>query len=114
MKLISKAKQNNFKLGFISILSSINPIKKINTENNENKKQFNSFSNTTPIVNLSIGGTREFVIHEKKKDNKIRLNLKDNSLLIMAGGSQKFYQHEIPKNDSKMIRYSLTFREHLG
>ena len=73
-----------------------------------------SFGEYPTIVNLSIGGPREFVIHEKKKDNKFSINLKTNSLLIMAGGSQKFFQHEIPKNDSKLIRYSLTFREHLG
>ena len=73
-----------------------------------------SFGEYPTIINLSIGGTREFIIHEKKTQNKLNLNLKDNSLLIMAGGSQKYFQHEIPKNNSELVRYSLTFREHLG
>ena len=37
-KEIIKNKQTNFKFGFMSILSSINPIKKINIIDNENKK----------------------------------------------------------------------------
>ena len=37
-KLIIKNKQNNFKFGFISILSSTNPIKKINNIDKEKIK----------------------------------------------------------------------------
>ena len=34
-----------------------------------------------------------------------------DSLFIMAGASQKYFTHEIPKCDSNDTRYSLTFRE---
>jgi len=31
----------------------------------------------------------------------------------MAGGSQKYFTHQIPESKSKGIRYSLTFREYI-
>lgn len=73
-----------------------------------------SFGEYPTIVNISLGGTREFIIKKKKKKDRIILELKDNSILIMAGGSQKYFTHEIPKNESIHTRYSMTFREHLS
>lgn len=84
-----------------------------------------SFGEYPTITGLSIGGKRNIVFRKidldlrnynsMKKDNNsvmdFEMELEDNSLFIMAGASQKYYSHEIPKDFSKDIRYSLTFRE---
>ena len=72
-----------------------------------------SFGECPTIVNLSIGETRELKIKKKGYKDKFSINLKNNSILIMAGGSQKYFTHEIPKDYSNNERYSLTFREHI-
>ena len=70
-----------------------------------------SFGTRPTIALLSIGCTREFVIQNTKKN--YNFELKDNSLLIMAGASQKYYTHELLENKKiKECRYSLSFREH--
>ena len=30
-------------------------------------------------------------------------------MIIMGGGSQKYFTHEITKNNSELVRYSMTF-----
>lgn len=90
-----------------------------------------SFGNYPTIIGLSIGESRNIIISEtnktmkkynssnnitnfnKKNKLELKIPLENNSLFIMAGASQKYYTHQIPKNDSKKNRYSLTFREHL-
>jgi len=60
---------------------------------------------------LSLGCDREFVL--KNMNSNYSYTLKDNSLLIMAGCSQKYYTHELLEDLSiKKCRYSLSFREH--
>ena len=72
-----------------------------------------SFGEFPTIINLSFGDTREFVIKRKKKKDRFSIELQDNSILIMAGGSQKYFTHQIPKSESDLVRYSMTFRQHL-
>ena len=89
-----------------------------------------SFGNNPTIIGLSIGSTRNIkikkLIYDETKpdtivyDNKnSNLNfeqaLEEGSLFIMAGCSQKYFSHEIPKeNLEKKERYSLTFREFIN
>ena len=49
----------------------------------------------------------------KNIEDKYEIELEDNSILIMAGGSQKYFTHEIPECEKSNIRYSLTFREYI-
>ena len=70
-----------------------------------------SFGEYPVIVCLSYGETRQMVL--KNNQERYQFELKSNSLFIMAGSSQKYYTHEILKNDSMNPRYSLTFREYL-
>ena len=56
-----------------------------------------SFGDFPTIINLSIGASREFIIKKKKTKDRISIELKNNSILIMAGGSQKYFTHEVPK-----------------
>ena len=56
-------------------------------------------------------------ILENKKDDKnskwleFKQKLEPGSLFIMAGDSQKYFTHGVPRDNSKNTRYSLTFRE---
>jgi alkylated DNA repair dioxygenase AlkB len=81
-----------------------------------------SFGEYPTISGFSIGGTRNLVFRKianyDTKSLKVDSNFKElsyelenNSLFIMAGASQKYFTHEIPKCDSNDTRYSLTFRE---
>ena len=86
-----------------------------------------SFGIFPTIIGLSIGSERNMLIkkinydpenvNSLKHDSDTQLNLdiklEDNSLFIMAGASQKYFTHEIPKSDTNDIRYSLTFREYI-
>ena len=86
-----------------------------------------SFGNYPIIAGLSIGCSRIFRIKkiiydvnninsqkiDKKENIEENIELNENSLLIMAGASQKYYTHEIPKSNTENIRYSLTFRQYL-
>lgn len=86
-----------------------------------------SFGIYPTIIGLSIGSERNMLIkkinydpeniNSLKHDSDTALNLditlQDNSLFVMAGASQKYFTHEIPKSDFDDIRYSLTFREYI-
>ena len=86
-----------------------------------------SFGIYPTIIGLSIGTKRNIKIkkidydpnniNSLKHDTNTSLNmdipLEDNSLFIMAGASQKYFTHEIPKSGNDGVRYSLTFREFL-
>lgn len=86
------------------------------------------FGSYPTIAILSIGETRDIYFKRKllnkncpqslRLDNEnkhlnSKISLEDGSLLIMAGATQQYYLHEIPKVDVKKGgRYSLTFREY--
>jgi len=73
-----------------------------------------SFGEYPIISGLSLKSSRKIVIRPIEEDiEQIEFELAPNSLFIMAGASQKYFTHEIPKNNSKLERYSLTFRKHL-
>lgn len=63
------------------------------------------------IASVSLGQSRDFDFRHIKTKQKVRLALTSGSLLIMAGDTQKFWQHAIPKRASSMSgRINLTFR----
>lgn len=87
-----------------------------------------SFGDYPTIAGLSIGAKRTISIkkiatecyntnslrHDENDSYNLNIELEDNSLFIMAGASQKYFTHEIPKNPTCLNqRFSLTFREHL-
>ena len=84
-----------------------------------------SFGLEPTIALLSINGPRILCIERTQLDSLKRdkpnyfLNkefiLPDNSLLIMAGGSQRNFCHYLkPEPDNNISRYSLTFREFIN
>ncbi|MCU0525758.1 MAG: alpha-ketoglutarate-dependent dioxygenase AlkB [Elainella sp. Prado103] len=64
------------------------------------------------IASLSLGGTRRFMLrHRSRKDLKYELALTSGSLLIMAGTTQHYWQHQVPKTKRAVSpRINLTFR----
>lgn len=65
------------------------------------------------IASLSLGATRSFRLrHRARKEMKpVRLELVDGSLLLMAGTTQRFWQHAVPKERAACgRRVNLTFR----
>ena len=76
-----------------------------------------SFGEYPTISNLSMLSSREIVVSPLSKlkgmaTEKIKIQLQPNSLFIMAGASQKYFTHSIPKEETDQERYSLTFRQH--
>ena len=86
------------------------------------------FGENPVVVILSIGATRtltfrrilfdednlHLVQHETDPDlaDEFSVEMKEGSVLVMAGALQKYYSHEISKDvgNSSKTRYSLTFR----
>jgi alkylated DNA repair dioxygenase AlkB len=68
---------------------------------------------TNPVIaSLSLGATRKFILRHNRTREKLTLDLSDGSLLIMAGTTQHFYQHAIPKTAAPVgERINLTFRK---
>lgn len=65
------------------------------------------------IASLSLGATRTFRLrHRTRKDLKpVSVELTDGSLLLMAGTTQRFWQHAVPKERAACgRRINLTFR----
>ena len=65
------------------------------------------------IASISLGGERMFHLqHKTKKELKQKLVLAPGSLLIMAGETQHFWKHQLPKTKKKVApRINLTFRQ---
>ena len=83
-----------------------------------------SFGKYPTIALLSFGDSRKFIL-ERTLEGKLARNknekylnkefiLEDNSLFIMAGGSQRYYCHSIQKEENKQKRYSISFREYIN
>ncbi|MBD2520621.1 alpha-ketoglutarate-dependent dioxygenase AlkB [Nostoc sp. FACHB-973] len=66
-----------------------------------------------PIIgSVSFGATRRFSLrHKQSKDYKIDVDLGNGSFLLMKGGTQHFWQHQIAKTPKSIQpRINLTFR----
>ena len=66
---------------------------------------------TPAIASLSFGASRTFVLRHKASGERLRLDLSDGSLLLMAGELQKHWSHGINKTAKPTgARINLTFR----
>ena len=86
-----------------------------------------SFGEYPIIIGLSLGAERTINFNKvifdplnlkSMKKNKIdpmkfSFTLESGSIFVMAGSSQKYFSHEIPKCSSSDKRYSLTFRNYI-
>lgn len=63
------------------------------------------------IASLSLGATRRFQLRHRYRDERGQLELTSGSLLIMAGSTQQYWQHQVPKTRRPVgPRINLTFR----
>lgn len=71
-----------------------------------------SIDDQSPIASLSLGATRKFKFRAKNDhSNQSDIALTNGSLLIMPAGSQKHWQHTLPKMlKVTEPRINLTFR----
>jgi alkylated DNA repair dioxygenase AlkB len=70
------------------------------------------FGENPVIASVSFGATRTFQLrHKKRKELKASVELTHGSLLIMRGGTQENWVHQIPKSARPVEeRLNLTFR----
>ncbi len=72
---------------------------------------------TAVIASVSLGAERVFQLKQKHRipAKKYQLILRNGSLLLMAGGMQQHWLHQLPKvKDLSEARINLTFRNILG
>lgn len=64
------------------------------------------------IASVSFGAERRFLLrHKYQKNQKKELILQHNSLLVMQGSTQHYWQHALPKTSRTIgARINLTFR----
>ncbi len=69
------------------------------------------FGERPVIASVSFGATRSFQFKHKSKDFKARIELPHGSLLLMRGGTQAHWRHQVPKTARPVDeRINLTFR----
>ncbi len=63
------------------------------------------------IASVSLGESRRFLLRHIQTKQKYELELSHGSLLVMAGETQHYWQHSIPKTAKPRVeRINLTFR----
>jgi alkylated DNA repair dioxygenase AlkB len=70
------------------------------------------FGDRPVIASVSFGGTRSFQLrHKTRKELKTTIELTHGSLLLMRGGTQANWLHQVPKTARAVEeRFNLTFR----
>jgi alkylated DNA repair dioxygenase AlkB len=72
---------------------------------------------TNPVVaSVSFGATRLFrMLHRRRSDLRLWLELTDGMLIVMAGATQHHWRHSVPKEKGSIgPRINLTFRRIVG
>ncbi len=67
------------------------------------------------IASVSLGATRKFVFKHRHTKDKVELPLTSGQLIVMAGNTQQYWLHSLPKTKKvKEGRINLTFRRIIG
>ncbi len=65
----------------------------------------------SPIVGLSLGAERDFVLYDAAEKRVAKVALEHGSIVVMHGATQRHYKHAVPKRlQVKSPRVSVTFR----
>jgi alkylated DNA repair dioxygenase AlkB len=63
------------------------------------------------IASVSLGATRRFQMKHRGREVRIALDLPSGSCLVMAGATQHYWLHQVPKSSRPVDpRINLTFR----
>ncbi|WP_025820878.1 alpha-ketoglutarate-dependent dioxygenase AlkB family protein [Shewanella marina] len=66
----------------------------------------------TPIVSISLGASRDFVVQHKQTKQRHMMSLNDGDLVLMPARMQQTWLHGIPKRSKVMqMRLNYTFRQ---
>jgi len=77
----------------------------------DNEKQL---VKNSPVITISLGQERIFVIENKLSKKKEKILLKNNEVFVMGGDFQNKYKHGLPKSKKATnYRISITLREFL-
>tara|TARA_B110000003_G_C16378816_1_gene429608 strand:- start:17 stop:571 length:555 start_codon:yes stop_codon:yes gene_type:complete len=72
----------------------------------------NQLKENSPVVTISLGVERDFVLKNMETNERNVYNLENNSVLTMGGTCQKTHKHGLPvRKKVTDYRISLTFRE---
>lgn len=63
-----------------------------------------------PILSISLGAERTFVVRDKQRTIRLRLRMLSGSYLLMGGQMQRYYTHEVPKEPGSGRRINISFR----
>jgi len=132
LQQIIQEKLDNMKLDFDGYnhpkLNSclVNKYRNGNDTIKEHKDNQSNFLENPTVLSLSLGEARTIIFRrtiyskeypnsikkdKEKSDYNFKIELESGSLLIMAGAVQKYFSHQISKEDDKLLRYSCTFRQ---
>jgi len=72
-----------------------------------------NFDKNATIASVSFGETRMFRLRHKSREiPQVNIPLHHGSFLLMAGTTQSFWQHQVPKTTKEILpRINLTFRQ---
>jgi alkylated DNA repair dioxygenase AlkB len=63
------------------------------------------------IASVSLGATRRFQMRHRRREDRLALDLRPGSCLVMAGATQHHWLHQVPKTSRPVgPRVNLTFR----
>lgn len=69
----------------------------------------------TPVITVSFGATRDFVLKNKTTKERIVVPVENNSVLVMKPGCQQTHTHGVPvRKKVKNYRISVTLREFIN
>ena len=65
----------------------------------------------SPIVGLSVGAERDFVLYDRANQRVAELTLEHGSIVVMWGSTQRNYKHAVPaRRRCRAPRVNITFR----
>lgn len=65
----------------------------------------------SPIVGLSLGAARDFVLYDRREQRVAEVALEHGSIVVMEGGTQRHFKHAVPaRKRVREPRINITFR----
>lgn len=108
--ILKKKVENNLECSFNSMLANLYRDQKDSVSWHSDDEQELGLRPT--IASLSFGAERVFQLKHKKTGERFKLPLQSGSLLIMAGDTQRYWQHAVLKQQRHIgPRINLTFRK---
>ncbi len=80
-------------------------------EHSDNEPELGPSRDDVRVASVSLGGSRRFVLRNKRTRESRTFELGEGSLLVMGGTTQTYFTHSVPKTARPVgPRLNLTFR----